>query len=531
MSRPHKENHENFGRKTMNIFEDLIEELKEENLLEETVIETGRLNRNKIANSEKVVKIEDGNKKQTPKVSPLEALETAETEEQTSLINEAEFYRKRAMDEVAFLQIVEHVFAGVEREQLKIVPKPYDDLKVKKVLHNLLQLAPDVDPMERSKAESQLMQETESWHWSLAQRDERLTAAHLRRYCETSRPALSSPALVALARFYRNSPYSEPVRNKFDLVVTRLFTKENGKSQRDLIFSRAELIRHLKELYAEWSSVPMYSTEPGDAELAKIVSRFESFMREADNAIRFDDLIQSNFFARLHSFKRNTNENFYAPIVTATGIESNIRIGNRYVELLEFEKKLGNIADLEDKYGLVHDISISEATGKTFSLIELLKEKKPSAPPVENKIDRQREIVNEIVEPPVLEQVAIVGESSKAHKWIIAATALIVILFLGIYFTGSNSGTVEIQEEVAKPKLIIENSILSEYLEEAALENGTLKGVVLPVWSQLLDDQKKDILKQMQRLGGQKGYDKVLLVNKAGKSVASAAEGSIQLLE
>ena len=516
----------------MNIFEDLIEELKEENLLEATVIETGRLDRNKTASNEKVVKIEDKSKKQSPKNSPAKAPATAESAEQSSLINEAEFYRKRAMDEVAFLQIVEHVFAGVEREQLKIVPKPYDDLKVKKVLHNLLQLSPEVELTERTKAESQLMHETESWHWSLAQRDARLTAAHLRRYCETSRPPLSSPALVALARFYRNSPYSEPVRNKFDLVVTRLFTKENGKSQRELIFSRAELATHLTELYAEWSSVPMYSTESEDEELLKIVRRFESFMREADNAIRFDDLIQSNFFDRLHSFKRSTNENFYAPVVTATGIESNIRIGNRYVELLEFEKKIGNVANLEDKYGFAHDSSISEATGKTFSLIELLKQKKPIPPPVEEKIEREREKIKEKpVEPPVIEEVKITGESSKAHKWVLAATALIVLVFLGIYFSGSDSGTVQAPEEVSKPKLIIENTILSDYLEEAALENGTLKGTVSPVWNQMLDDQKKDILKQMQRLGGQKGYDKVVLIDKANKPIASASEGNIQILE
>jgi len=49
---------------------------------------------------------------------------------------EKEYFRKRAMDEVTGLQMVEHVLSGVEREQMKTVPKPYDDLPVKLALHD-----------------------------------------------------------------------------------------------------------------------------------------------------------------------------------------------------------------------------------------------------------------------------------------------------------------------------------------------------------------------------------------------------------
>jgi len=513
----------------MNIFEDLIEELKEENLLETTVIETGKEG-NAVSKDDNSDKTDFAPAPQPTEVPGSKSFEipAADIKDQTPPVNEADFYRRKAMDEVAFLQIVEHVFAGVEREQLKIAPKPYGDLEVKKVLHNFLQLSPETNPSEHSKAEFQLLQETESWHSSLSLRDERLTTAHLRRYCETSRPPLSSPALVALARFYRNSPYSEPVRNKFDLIVTRLFSKETGGSRRKLVFSRAELVTHLSELYAEWSSVPLYSTDADDAEITKVARKFEDYMKEADDASGFDDLIKNDFFTRLHSFKRSTNENFYAPLIAAAGIESNVRVGNRYVELLEIEKSKGSVAGLENKYGFAHDNAVSEATGKTFSLIELLKQRKPAAP-VAEKIERAPETAKEKVRPPVKEESVKTG-SSKSNKWLIAAAALVILIIAGIYF-GTNSGPVEQREAASKTRINLENSMLKEYLQEARIENETLVGIVSPTWNHLTEEKRKDALKQMLSFGGEKGYKQVQLENKAGKTIGSAADGSILVLD
>lgn len=498
----------------MNIFEDLIEELKEENLLEPSVIETGE--------ADETVKTE-----LAPTNQPTE-VPADDTQDRPPPISEADFYRRRATDEVAFLQIVEYVFAGVEREQLKVVPKPYDDLKVKKTLHNFLQLSPDIDSTERSKIEFQLLQETESWHWSLAQRDERLTAAHLRRYCETSRPPLSSPALVALARFYRNSLHSELVRNKFDFVVTRLFSKEDGESRREMVFRREELVTHLTELYAEWSSTPLYPTEADDAEILEIARKFESYAEYADDAIDFDDLIKSDFFKRLQSFKKSVNENFYAPLVTAVAIEANIRIGNRYVELLEADKEQGNVVSLGNRYGVTHDNVISEATAKTYTLIEQLKQRKP-APPIKEKPRRELEAVKDKIKPTVKEK-SVESSSSKPNKWLIAAAVLAILVTVGIYF-GAKSGSVEAGNAASQSRTNSGNSTLTEYLSEARVVNETLVGVVSPTWNQLTEEKRKNALKQMLAFGGEKGYKKVQLENKEGKTIGFAAGGSISVLD
>ena len=298
-----------------------------------------------------------------------------------------------------------------------------------------MQVANDANSPEYSAAEFQLLKETESWYSSLSLRDMRIMTAHLRRYCETSRPPLSSPALVALARFYRNSPFTEQIRSKFDLVVTRLFSKESGANQREMVFSREELLTHLSELYADWSSVSLYSTEENDGEISQAAQEFENFTAEAEAAESFDELINSNFFNRLRIFKESCHEDFYAPQVAAAGIECNIRVGNRYVELLEEEKQAGNVADLESKYGLSHDQAISEATGKTLSLIELLKQKTaPPKPAAEKNIVVIEPIVKAATKKPEKAKEKQTDGAIESKKWILSIAAIAAIIIAAIYF-------------------------------------------------------------------------------------------------
>lgn len=372
----------------MNIFEDLIDELKDENLLEATIV--GKRPGKEDSASKENPAQEKAEKENGLTVEISEADVIAENAANVAAAaaaaakkhSEMEFYRKRAKDEVAFLQIVEYVFAGVEREQLKTVPKPYNDIQVRKLLHSFLQITADPQTPAHGTAQFQLLQETESWHSSLSLRDANVLTAHLRRFCETSRPPLGSPALISLARFYRNSTYSEPVRSKFDLVVTRLFSKETDGNRRETLYDGAETSRRLTKLYADWSSASLYPTEAKNPKTLEIVEKFADFVREADAAGAFDELIDSNFFGRLYKFKESVNENFFAPTVTAAAVESNVRIGNRYVELLNDEKTKGSVAEYGSKYGFSHDQTVSEATGKTLALAELLNQK-AAAPPIE----------------------------------------------------------------------------------------------------------------------------------------------------
>lgn len=441
----------------MNVFEDLISELKDENLIEQTVIETSRTKadfkilKDQDVEAETCLAAESVSPEQTlteiqpPRKTADAPAEVISLDGNQSAAGEADFYRKRAMEEVAFLQMVEAVLANVEREHLKVVPEPYNELRVKKVLHSFMQVSQDINSPEHLQAHFQLLQETENWHSSLAARDERIMTANLRRYCEMSRPPLSSPALMALARFYRNSSFSESVRGKFDLIVTRLFSKEVGGSRREMSSSRRELATQIAKLYADWSSVPLYSTEKDDTQISETAREFEEFIKEADQSESFDELINSNFFNRLRIFKESTNEDFYAPLVAAAGIEANVRVGNRCVELLEKERENANASKLVEKYGFTRDGEISEVVGKAFVLTEILK-LKAAAPkqfvpePVREKIASKVETAAIKIESKPHKEIdwnwssAPESDLFGVNKWILAATILALVVSLGLYF-------------------------------------------------------------------------------------------------
>jgi hypothetical protein len=576
--------------KNMNIFEDLIEELKEENLLEETVID---VHKNKSAgqktnfqderfDSPEILKAAqfDGRAaetaadfpppipapdkmpeallasngdavSQTPDpfdpvpeaASPDDELQPefsdAPAGDSEQPLNQVEFYKKRATDEVNSLQMVEHVLSGVERDYLNRIPKLYDDLEVKKALHNFLQFAQNVNSPEHAQAEFLLMQETESWYSALSQKDKDIGVGQLRRYCETTRPVLSSQALAALARFYRNAPFSESVRGKFDLVITRYFARETGGDIRKLIGSRDDIIEKLNQFYAEWSSIPLYDAEEDESNIILAAIRLEEFMTEAEEAESIEDLFKSDFFNRLKSFKESTHENFFAPLVTATAVESNVRIGNRYLQLLLSEKEKQSAAALEEKYGAFHEEVISEVLCKTIQITSVFEGK--FADP-----DVQAEAVAEMPQGGLLEfekqnlyaQAASAGpakakESSRGslfriNKWLLAAVLVVLVSSLGLYvWVEYLNPAPKLSDNVKTVNL--DNSSLRDYVQTARLNGDMFYGVVTPAWDSLNDEKKEELLRKIIMIGGEKGFVKVTLMNKQGRSVGYASPEKVEV--
>ena len=557
----------------MNIFEDLVEELKDENLLEETVIEVHRENpvvasppvaRANAENPEKPA----GNIEFQP-IMPLlltndaaelkqempadtvafsaaevdlveepaavensdalntgfefaEAKKFPAVEKSRGFVNEKEYFRKRAMDEVTGLQMVDHVLSGVEREQMKLVPKPYDDLPVKLALHDFLQVAHETNSTEHAQAEFRLMQETENWCSALSHREKHVSIAHLRRHCETTRPPLSAQALIALARFFRNSSYTEAVRSKFELVVTRLFTREIENDRRELALSSDEIVQQLKELYADWSSIQLYSSSEEDSDILISVLKFEDFVNEAENTKTFDELIASGFFNRLRMFKQDCNENFFAPLVTVAAIEANVKIGNLYVELLEKEKEKFNAAALEEKYGFLHDQAVSDATGKTFELAELLQQRDKN---VKNELSKIVEVsVKEKNERSRVERTVKKPRNKlfAVNKWLLAATILTIIACAGLYGWAEYQGQ-EVKTSPSVKKVNLENSEFKDFIQNARISEETFYGVTTAAWESVNGEKKEQLLKKLLSIGAEKNFKKVHLVNTGGRAVGFAS--------
>lgn len=516
----------------MNVFEDLIDELKNENLLEETVIEIPRssqINEREAELDGEFFSVGDSGYAFSEDQEPTAArLDDAEIEGPETPAND--FFRKRAIDEVSSLQMVEHVFSGIEREYMKTAPAAFDDLDVKKALHRFLQLSADPDSSECSEAEDELRGETEAWSTALFERDAKISVANLRRFCENSRPVLSSQALMALARFYRNSPYSELARGKFDFVMSRLFSREVADAKRRTLFGRIEMIGHIKTLYANWASVSLYPAGDMDGNLQSAVAKFSEAVVAAEAAETFDQLIEADFFKKLNQFKESTSEMFFAPDVTAAAIDCNVRIGNRFVELILASRETAGIEGVEQKYGYSYDQVLSLAAGRTLRLVEVLRNGD------ENSAEFDDEQVDDAavnVKPAPKEEKGPSGLSSsslfRVNKWLLAVTVLILAVSVGGYLWADKAETEQSAIGVART-IDLSTSDLGQHLTTARATERTLYAITLPSWDTLTEAQQKEVLQKALQFAGNYKLENVELMSIKGRTVGFASKDKVQIL-
>lgn len=545
----------------MNVFEDLIEELKEENLLEDTVIELAS-NATNVPVGNAALPEEpfalSGMLEAEPDISPVQAsaepsgeflndtspvsldapadseLLLQGSDEVVSIkkpVDDRAFYNKRASAEVSSLQMVEHVLSAVEREYQKKLPKSYDDFNAKKALNAFLQVSGSITSDEHKQAEFALMQETEAWCSALSLRDREISVADLRRYSENCRPMLSSQAMLSLARFYRNLPYSEPVRGKFDFIITRLFSKPLEDHTRKLLFGSDEMLGHIKNLYADWSSLSLFSVDDPESNIKLAVLSFGDLTAEAESAIEFDELIKSDFFERLRLFKESIADLFYAPEVTAAAIECNVRIGNVYVELIDRERRQSNAASVHDKYSYLDDDTVSQATGKTLELIEILRERSTTSA-VED-VESESDVIDETA-PTIQPKKKSDSSSSNRfkfklpslnterfgiNKWVLATSIVLILVSVGIY-VWANFLLVDPSSTAGVSRFDLQNSPFREDIKVAKISGETFYGVMLPSWETMPKEKQQELLQKIYQHGGQKEWLKVNLMNSQGRTVA-----------
>ena len=524
----------------MSVFEQLIDELKEENLLEETVFSLNDPSRSELSYRSDNRLTDTGIEVEEDPHFDRDQPEAAHTDFEIEHENEInsldepahrrEVQRRRAMEEVSSLQMVEHVLSGIEREHMKISPAVFDDLEVKKALHKYLQGIDSTDTDAHSDAEYTLFQETGKWFSALSERDSNISVANVRRFCENSKPVLSSQALMSLARFYRNSAYSEAVRGKFDFVITRLFARELDDAKRKLLFGRDEMLGHIRTLYSNWASLAVFDVEDEKERLvSETVAGFEAFMVESNTAESFGQLVTTEFFDRIRLFKEQTNELFYEPSVTVAAIECNVKIGNRFVELIQKEREHSDEATIEKKYGYSYDTSISYAASKTLLLIDLLRESR--------ELTRSEESVDSTrAKPKIVEfERAPVEDGSRSrflsvNRWLVFATLITLVVAAGIYFWSENAATAQKGIQVAK-SVDLSSTDLKAHLSQASMSSETLYGVTLPTWDALSDDEKKEFLSKALQFAKSNRMNKVNLLNVRGRTVAFASDNRVDVLE
>lgn len=510
----------------MSVFEDLIGELKNENLLEDTILD--------LRGADAAAPASEPAAAVPP---PAPAASTADpfgvdVPNIEKPADDKEFYRKRAMEEVTSLQMVEHVFGGIEREHLQVSRVPFDDLNTKKALHKFLQVSVDPKSREHAEAEFALRQETEAWNLALYDRDKNIAVSSIRRFCEESRPVLSSQALISLARFYRNSPYSEDVRGKFDYVMTRLFSRETDDAMRQLLFEYDAMLGHINTLYSNWSSIALYTQEEDQTDIQLTATRVDEFRAEVENASTFDALLKSHFFNRVRNYKEETAEMFFVPEVMAAAIRCNLAIGNKYVTLIARERNRRSAEKVEARYGEAYDSVVSDAAGKTLTLSEVLavdidpSELEAEPPPPGSVPAFIPSTRVETKEPKRERKSALLG----VNRWVAAVCLLFVLVGVGVYVWADNvdqgSGEAMMAQAVE-----FSDAELKKYLRSPRSTNDTLFAMTEPAFETLNETERKELISKAWQFAQSQKLQKVTLLGKNGQSVAFATNDRIELIK
>lgn len=512
----------------MNVFEDLVEELKEENLLEETVIDLkraaaapGGVDQNDAGLIGIGVPTGEGGS------NGIHDTDIPQIEKPSS---EREFFRKRAIDEVSSLQMVEHVLSAVEREHVKITPVSFDDLEAKKALHRFLQVAGDPRSVEHAETEFALRQETESWSFALFERDQNISVGNIRRFCEESRPLLSSQALISLARFYRNAPFSEQVRGKFDFVVTRLFSRDGTDETRRLLFPKHEMVGHISTLYANWSSIAMYSQAGDQIDVSTAVTRFNEFGVEIESAETFDELLETDFFSRVRLYKEELGEMFYVPEVMAAAVGCNLKIGNKYVRLINLEKSVSDAETVEQKYGYNYDQLVSNAAGKTLLLADLLQltdqdQRKDFDAVDVSDYGKKGESYLPVPGARSGSRFELFG----VNRWVMILAFAAIFAGGGIYVWVDKFVADDTSTAVAKP-LEIGDADVEKHLRSFRSTNETLYAMTQPTFEVLTEPERKVLLQKVLKLANDRKLEKVNLLNDKGRTIAFASKERVELV-
>jgi hypothetical protein len=522
----------------MNVFEDLIEELKEENLLEDTVIDTLSSVDERPCEPAGTVRVGGGS---FPSVGIKTSPAVANTELPIPAGRDQAWKKivQTRTEEVDALQVAAHVISSIEmqRGSAKAQGSTFDDLRLKTSLHRFKNASTDA-----SAELATLDAEISAWRASLARRDNSISTAWLRRYCESCQPALSPRALFALARFYRSIPFSEKVRGKFDFVVTRIFSRSEEPGQRQLICPRSEVVTHLRSRYADWSGEVLDPKHVDHPDIVLLVLGLDDLVAEAERAATFEELLASDFFKRVYLLKESIGPHFFEASVTAAAIDSNIRIGNRFTHLLKNERKKIDVMKLREKYGFSSDETISDASARSFELEDLLFELKSGREQAAVTVStnagdgelfeqqKRSSLRGPSGELDSKRSIRSIGSGLfDLNRRLVAICVLGLILSAGLYlgteyFVGEQPVSADVKV------FDLENSSFKEFVKTGRISGETLYGVTQPAWDALAKDQQEAVLKKIIQDGASKGFNKVSLINGRGKTVGFASPQRIEVI-
>jgi hypothetical protein len=480
----------------MTVFEELVDELKVDNLIDER--------------------------------APERRIPSQRIDDEVKALDPEGFTRRqlRAEEDFSTIQLIEHLFDGVEGDPSKSDAAVLAASEARRALGRIRQLS-HAEDLEFFRELSELSNALKEWRSELELRDTRIEASRLRAFCENSHPPLSAKSLIALAGLYNGESFSDNTRDKFDFVMTRLFTFEQSTVKREMRFGRGETIEQIQKLYDKWG-FDHEGPSKDDPPVYEVVEKFAAFGRRIDAAPTFADLLRSDIPSGIREFKKSLDSLIFEPEILASLLECNVKIGNRFVEIAASEKESYGPEAVRSKYGDAYDQIATDVAARTLRLAELLESEdlvpEKESGPIEIKAD-------EVSVTPSKQQRSRRGILRGVNKVLLAATILTVIAGIAAFFLIDTSNTARRSDTPAAKQIDISGTPFGRYFTDPKMTESTLYVISTLDWEGLTPEEKKKILKLALDDTKKRGRASVRVQSSEGKRIAYASDTRIELTE
>lgn len=509
----------------MNVFEDLVVELKEANLLEETMFDRPSAVDNGHGGlvTHEDFALADGDDWTAEFSDHSES--TSSTVAERLPVGNIDAVRSKLAENIAALQLAEFVITSAE-ELLGKHCSTFDDLAIKKAFHHYSRACDDPESEECFESEVALHEVIDAWESDLAERDDAIPPTAIRWYIENASPPLSPQALFALIRFYLSGTYSASAISKFDFVVTRLFSKFVDGLRRETICSRKEIVRHLRMRYAQWGIETTDHLHTDDPDVSLAIQMLDDFAGEAANAASLLEFASNTLLERLVEFKQNAKSLLLVPEAAAAMIECNLSVATKVIDLLgpAGPQSLG-LAGLDA-------VLLSEAVARSFEsgddAVQVDEtESEDETASTERPSGRKPRPVK-AKKKQAAKARAFTGSLFGINKWLLIATMVTLVLSVGIYVWAEYFAS-EPVSGVGVRVVDLEKPELKQYVKTTKVSGNMLYAVITPAYERLEPAKKREFLDAVRREGEQKGFSRVSLLNTQGKAVGFASDERIDL--
>jgi hypothetical protein len=319
--------------------------------------------------------------------------------------------------QIGSIKTIDQIFAAIEREQLELQVKQFDSLDLNMALQEFRRGNFD--------AKDKVFDEILKWQDELLERDQNISVHNLRLHCETAKPALNSKALLTLGEFYQNVS-----RSKFEMLLTRVFSRVTENSHRRLILEDDDLEQHIKNVFSK-NQQEIVEDEARNA----VITKLAQFRTDASDCKNFGGLVATELLKKYSQYKSEIGFEFNDSKVLKNIIETNVYIGERLIKLVIREKSSSSGVNLTDKtlFGEKFEAEVATTVCQTISLDNIVAEAVTVSP--KKQLNTQGSVTQKSSSRKVTKVDANEGGETSVGKLIVYSLITCVVTLIIIYIS------------------------------------------------------------------------------------------------